>query len=173
MLPFNLPGPEFLAFYAVFAIAVIAALYFGRKRYESGPLPLADLTDPLLFACLRGGPKEVVRVATLGVIDRSLLQTTGSLVTRSPQAKPDLVRRRIEKEVLSHFEHPAEIDSILERSSVLRVAAEDYEDQLRRFQLIPDTGMLKMRFLFLIAALAALIGVGGTKLVIAYSAGRS
>jgi uncharacterized protein (TIGR04222 family) len=173
MNPFDLPGPQFLGFYALFAIAVIAMLYVGRSYYESGSPPSLDLVDPFLFACLRGGPKEVVRVATLGLIDRGILQATGNTVTRSPQATPALVRRRIEKEVLNYFKIPAEADSILQRPSVLRVAAEDYEDQLRRFQLIPDPDMLKMRLLFLIAALVAMVGVGGIKLMIAVSAGRS
>src|ERR1700730_2306480 len=99
MFPFGLPGPRFLFFYALFAIAVIVALYFGRNHYESGSPPSIDLKDPLLFACLRGGPKEVVSVATLGLIDRGLLRATGRTITRSPEAKPELVRRRIEKEV--------------------------------------------------------------------------
>jgi uncharacterized protein (TIGR04222 family) len=173
MFPFNLPGPEFLAVYVVFAIAVIAAFYFGRNYYEAGPPPAAELTDPLLFACLRGGPKEVVRVATLGLIDRGLLRTDDRTVTRAPEATPGLVRRRIDKEVLGYFAHPADVDAVLARPSVLRVAEEEYEDQLRRFGLIPDSGMLWMRFLFWIATLAALLAVGGTKLVVAHSTGHS
>jgi uncharacterized protein (TIGR04222 family) len=173
MFPFDLPGPSFLVFYALFAIAVMVALYFGRNHYESGPPPSIDLKDPLLFACLRGGPKEVVSVATLGLIDRGLLHATGRTITRSPEAKPELVRRRIEKEVLSYFKQPAEIDASLKDPSLLRVASEDYEEELRRYQLVPDTAILRMRFLFLIAALGALIGVGGIKLAVALSAGRS
>jgi len=176
MFPFDLPGPQFLGFYALFASAVIAAFHFGRRQYESGPIPSIDLTDPFLFACLRGGPKEVVRIATLGLIDRGLLKAegaSGSMLTRAPEAKPELVRRRIEKEVLSYFERSADIDSVLERPAAERVAAEDYEDQLRRYQLVPDAEMLKTRFLFLAATLAALIGVAGTKLAVALSAGRS
>jgi uncharacterized protein (TIGR04222 family) len=172
MFPFNLPGPEFLAFYVVFAIAVIAAFYAGRSRYEAGPLPPAELKDPLLFACLRGGPKEVVRVATLGLIDRGLLRTADRTVTRAPEAVPSLVRRRIDKEVLGYFAQPADVDAVLQRPSVLRVAEEEYEDQLRRFGLVPDEGMLWMRFLFWIATLAALLAVGVTKLVVAYRTGH-
>src|SRR5882757_2474011 len=144
MFPFNLPGPDFLFFYGLFAIAVIAALYFGRSHYESGALPSIDLKDPLLFACLRGGPKEVITVAMLGLIDRGLLKASGRAITRSPDAKPELVRRRIEKEVLSDFKQPTEIDAILKDASLLRVASEDYEEQLRSFQLIPDADMLRM-----------------------------
>jgi uncharacterized protein (TIGR04222 family) len=172
MFPFNLPGPEFLAFYVVFAIAVIAAFYAARNYYEAGSAPAAELTDPLLLACLRGGPKEVVRVAMLGLIDRGLLRTADRTVTRAPEATPDLVRRRIDKEVLNYFARPADVDAVLERPSVLRVAEEDYEERLRRLGLIPDSGMLWRRFLLWIATLAALLGVGGTKLVVALHTGH-
>jgi hypothetical protein len=39
MFPFDLPGPEFLAFYLVFAGALIGGLYLVRRRHESGPIP--------------------------------------------------------------------------------------------------------------------------------------
>jgi uncharacterized protein (TIGR04222 family) len=173
MFPFNLPGPQFLFFYALFAFAVIAAFYFVRRHYESGPPPSLDLGDPFLFACLRGGPKEVLSVAVLGLIDRDLLKVTGRTVTRSPDAKPEFVHRRIEKELLGYFKQPAEIDAALKDASLLRMASEDYEEQLRRNELVPSPEILRMRFQFLVAALAVLIGVGGIKLWVALSAGRS
>ena len=173
MFPFDLPGPQFLTFYAVFASVVIVAFYFGRRFLESGPLPSVDLTDPLLFACLRGGPKEVVRVATVGLIDRGLLKVSGRTVTRSAEAKSGIVHRRLEQQVLIHFEHGGEIDSIFNRSAAERVAAEDYESQLTRLRLVPDAGVLKMRVRLLVATLVALLGVGGIKLIIALAAGRS
>jgi uncharacterized protein (TIGR04222 family) len=173
MFPFNLPGPDFLFFYGLFALGVIAALYFGRRHYESGPLPSIDLKDPLLFACLRGGPKEVVSVAILGLIDRGFLKATGRTITRSSEAKPELVSRRMEKEVLGHFNQAAEIDAALKDAALLRVASQDYEEPLQHYQLVPDAHRLRIRFLLLMAALAALVGVGGIKLAIALSAGRS
>lgn len=173
MFPFDLPGPQFLMFYALFAIAVLAALHFGRRHLESGAPPSLDLKDPLLFACLRGGPKETLSVATLGLIDRGLLHATGRTITPSSKAKPELVSRRIEKELLDHFKHAAGMRSALNNTALLRTASEDYEEPLRRHRLVPDPAMLRTRFLLLIAALAALLGVGGIKLAVALSAGRS
>jgi uncharacterized protein (TIGR04222 family) len=173
MFPFDLPGPQFLVFYALFAIAVVAALYFGRRHLESGPPPSLDLKDPLLFACLRGGPKETLSVATLGLIDRGLLHATGRTVTPSSEAKPELVGRRIEKELLNHFKHFDGMRSAWNDAALLRTASEDYEEPLRRHRLVPNPAMLRTRFLLLIAALAALLGVGGIKLAVALSAGRS
>jgi uncharacterized protein (TIGR04222 family) len=173
MFPFNLPGPEFLAFYVVFVIAVLTVLYFGRRHYESGSPPSIDLKDPLLFACLRGGPKEVVSVAILGLIDRGFLESSGRTITRSPEAKPELVSRRMEREVLGYFRQGAEIDAALKDAALLRVASEDYEEPLQRYRLVPDARLRIIRFLLLMAALAAILGVGGIKLAVALSAGRS
>jgi len=170
MFPFNLPGPQFLVFYALFAIAVIAFFFFVRRRGEEGTPPPGSANDPLLLACLRGGPSEVIRVATLGLIDRGLLTVSDRTVTRS--AKPEVVNRRIEKEVLKHFEHGADIDSILGRSSAQRVAKEDYEDQLIRLRLVPDSELAKRRVQLIILALAVLLGVGGTKLFVALQTSR-
>jgi len=64
MNPFDLPGPQFLLFYIIFAGLVITGLVFWRRRAESSPsTPRIDLSDPYLIAYLRGGEKEVRRVA--------------------------------------------------------------------------------------------------------------
>src|SRR5688572_23530311 len=98
MFPFTLPGPQFLLFYAVFAAAVILALFFLRSHLESVPHDTVDLNDPYLFACLRGGPKEVLTASLLGLIDRGLLTTKGSIVSQSANAISALVKKRIDKE---------------------------------------------------------------------------
>src|SRR5215813_9484682 len=141
MYPFDLPGPQFLAFYIPFATIVIAAFYFVRRRYESGPLPPVRPTDPLLFACLRGGPKEVVRVATLGLLDRGRLKIPGAAGAAQTQPGLGLPHRRIEKEILEHFKSPDDLDSVVDRPAIQRVAVEDYESELIRLRLLPDAEM--------------------------------
>src|ERR1700730_415261 len=131
MFPFNLPGPQFLLFYIVFAAAVLATLYFARLRFEQGTPGSIDLQDPFVFACLRGGPTEVVRVATMGLIDRGLLQVAGSGARPSPQAGGDSVRRPLERGIMHHFARGAELLSVLTAPGPLR-AADEYEAQLRR-----------------------------------------
>lgn len=173
MFPFDLPGPQFLAFYAMFAVAVIAAMYFARRGYETFPAPSVQLSDPFLLACLRGGPKEVISVAVLGLIDRGLLETNGSTIRRSLEATQGDIRRRIEKVLLSHFQHPAGLAAALQSKSLLSVASQEYEEPLQRQRLVPDAHVLKTRFLLLLAALAALLGAGGIKLAVALAAGRS
>src|SRR5262245_10580229 len=105
MFPFDLPGPQFLVFYALFALAVILTLNIGRRLHEAGPAPQIDTTDPYLFACLRGGPAEVARVATLGLIDRGQLVISDRRVKWAPHTRIDPRRPRTEQAVLRHFEH--------------------------------------------------------------------
>jgi uncharacterized protein (TIGR04222 family) len=114
MFPFNLPGPQFLAFYAVFGAAVAAAYHFARRHIESGMPPPINQKDPYLFACLRGGPKEVVCVVTLGLIDRGLLKMHGNVIAREADVTPDFARRPIEKEVLQYLKSRADLASMLE-----------------------------------------------------------
>jgi uncharacterized protein (TIGR04222 family) len=171
MFPFNLPGPQFLVFYALFAVAAIAFFFFVRRHGEEGTPPPGGANDPLLLACLRGGPAEVVRVATLGLIDRGLLTVSDHTITRS--ATPEAVDRRLEKEILKRSEQGADIDLILVRSAAQRIAKEDYEDQLIRLRLVPDSELANRRIKLMFLALAVLLGVGGIKLFVALQAGRS
>ena len=173
MFPLDLPGPQFLIFYGLFAVVVIAALHFARRRHESLPLPRIDPQDPYLFACLRGGPREVACIATLALIDRGLLQISGRMVRRGPNAQTDLARRQIEKEVLRHFANESELFSIMTQPRALTAAAAEYEAELRRHQLVPDEELRNARHRFLLTAAACLVGLGGAKLIVALSAGRS
>src|ERR1700722_14830241 len=170
MFPFNLPGPQFLLFYGMLCVAVLVVLYLARHHAESGPPPPIGAQDPYLLACLRGGPKEVACDVTIGLIDRGLLQIADRTVTRSPTAKPELVRRRIEKEVLNYFEDPAELFSVMRRPSVLAVAAAEYKNELRRHGLIPDEQMQRTRRALMYAALGVLIAIGAAKLLVALQA---
>jgi hypothetical protein len=71
--PFDLHGPQFLAFYICFAFALLSVLYLSRTLGGSREIAKPPMDDPYFVACLRGGEKECVRVATLALIDRGLL----------------------------------------------------------------------------------------------------
>lgn len=47
MFPLDLPGPDFLAFYGLFAAIVIAALHIARRHREQLPLPQIDPRIPI------------------------------------------------------------------------------------------------------------------------------
>jgi uncharacterized protein (TIGR04222 family) len=172
MNPLALPGPQFLFFYVLFVAAVFGLLHFGRRAYEAGALPTLGTKDPYLFACLNGGPTEVIRVGTVGLVDRGLLQLTGSTAHPAANIAPQFGQPRIEREILAHFRDGASVSSAWENRKLLDVASTDYEDRLRGLNLLPNTETQNMRRLALGVAIAALLGLGLVKIGIALSAGR-
>lgn len=68
--PFDLPGPDFLVFYAFLGVLTIGLLWFARRASEGADAPRIDYSDPYLLAYLRGGQSEVIRVVT-SIADRS------------------------------------------------------------------------------------------------------
>jgi uncharacterized protein (TIGR04222 family) len=172
MNPLALPGPQFLVFYVFYALAVLALLQVWRRWREAGALPTIGTKDPYLFACLNGGPTEVIRVGTVGLVDRGLLQLTGSTAHPAANIAPQFGQPRIEREILAHFRGGASVSSAWENRTLLDVASTHYEDRLRGLNLLPNTEMQNMRRLALGVAIAALLGLGLVKIGIALSAGR-
>lgn len=173
MNPFDLTGPQFLLFYTVFAAAVVAGLVFWRKRAElSSSSPRIDLSDPYLIAYLRGGKSEVLRVATVTLIDRGLLMRNGSHIYRAENASPDSVRRPVEQALLKKYARGGEVSWMFEDDGLSK-ACEPYGDTLRRVRLLPDEYVNQARLMRLVVAIFVLTGVGFTKVFIALNAGRS
>lgn len=172
MNPLALPGPQFLIFYVLFAVVVLGLLYLARRAYEAGPLPTIEFKDPYLFACLSGGPAEVIRVATLGLVDRGLLQLTGKTARTVQSVAPQFGQPQVERNILAHFRGGDSVSSAWENRELLDVARTNYEDRLRSLNLLPDAETQSVRRLALGLAIAALLGLGLVKIGIALSAGR-
>lgn len=113
MNPFDLPGPQFLLFYLIFAAVVLVALVGLRRLLEAGPAPKIDIFDPYLIADLRGGTKEALSVAMVSLADRGLLAVNGTEVKRTPSASPQMVRKPIEHAILSGSSGPTAASSLL------------------------------------------------------------
>src|SRR6185503_2403683 len=145
--PFDLPGPQFLAVYLVFVVATLLGLYLVRRDRESAAAPPSHLRDPYLIACLRGGTVEVSRVATLGLIDRGLLDLSGKVATAQPGADATRGLARVERDVLGHFRPFAQLDSVFRARRVLASAESDYSVPLRHLGLLPDSAALRFRAL--------------------------
>jgi len=72
--PLDLPGPQFLVFYPLFALCVAAIVRSLRPRLEAtqeGVFP--SLNDPYRIALLRDGRREAVRIAVLALVERGVL----------------------------------------------------------------------------------------------------
>ena len=168
--PFDLPGPEFLAFYVVFAVIVLIMLYLVRRAGELTDTPRVRFEDPYLIAYLRGGKNEALRVATVSLIDRGLLKWEGgAALTATAGAIPS---RPIEQLLVAYFAVVRVAPSIF-RDGGLAAGTGDYRETLIRLGLVPSEAEVSARRRRLWVTLALLIGVAGTKLAVAISRGRS
>jgi uncharacterized protein (TIGR04222 family) len=172
MNPFDLAGPQFLLFYLIFAVLVITGSVFWRKRAELTQSPRIDLSDPYLIAYLRGGQREVLRVATVALIDRGLLVRTGKQLKRAEKASPDSVQRPVEKALLNKYARSGEMSWMFDDDG-LGKACEPYGKTLRQARLLPDEWVNQRRLMRLVVTCFLLGGVGFAKVLIALAAGRT
>jgi uncharacterized protein (TIGR04222 family) len=170
--PFDLPGPEFLFFYLVLSVVVIAALTFWRRASESAGAPKMDLSDPYLIAHLRAGEKEALCVALISLIDRGLLTVEGTQIQRAKNAGPESVRRPIEKALMEIYEKPGTAASIFDDPRLKPVCDQDQEI-LKRIGFLPDDSVAQARLVRVIVACCILGGVGAIKIIIALDRGRT
>lgn len=173
MNPFYFSGPEFLFFYIVFTVIVLGGVVFWRRRAElpAAP-PKLDLSDPYLIAYLRGGDAEVLRVATVTLIDRGLLKAEGTRLYRAEHASPNAVRRPVEQALLKKYASGGEAVWMFEDDG-LKTACQEYERALKKVQLLPDASVNQARLRRLVVAALLLTGVGFTKIFLALSQGRT
>jgi uncharacterized protein (TIGR04222 family) len=171
MNPFQLTGFSFLAFYLVVGILVVWALRRWFDHSESRGVPAQNLTDPYLIAHLRAGKNEALRVATVALLDRGLLQSEGEKIKTRNSDAVSLVKRPIEKAILRKFLSAGEAHEVFKDAGAL-AACKDYEDTLIQQGLITNSGVLLNRLIPAFFALMTLILVTATKINIAFSQGR-
>jgi uncharacterized protein (TIGR04222 family) len=171
MNPFDLPGPQFLFFYAVFSVAVLLLASLATARAEGGDAPRLGFDDPYLLATLRGGVNEALRVAAVSLVDRGLLEAAGERLHTAREDAADLARRPIEKLLLRKFVTPGEAASIFDDAAAIDAGAV-YGQTLVQLGLWPDAAAARMRNLRFTAAAAALLGMAGVKIAVALARGR-
>ena len=170
--PLDLPGPEFLVFYTLFALVTLGLLYVARAAGESGAPPRIDTGDPYLIAYLRGGRHAALRVATITLIDRGLL--VADVVTRTVVAPAQVTtpRHPIEQALVRHFEQ-SHLATTVFGNDALTAACAEYERRLAALGLIPDEARRSARRRLLAGALVVLVGLSVAKVSVAFARGRS
>jgi uncharacterized protein (TIGR04222 family) len=172
MNPFDLRGPEFLAFYLILGALVFTLLVFSRQLIDSADAVKADLSDPYLIAFLRGGTNELVRVATISLVHRKLLQVEGTKISVTSPGVAGSVRFPIEQKLLLCFANAGEAVSAFSDSGCI-FAAESYIPPLEKLGLLPDDALRARRSKILGLALAVLLGVALIKIAVAFSRGHT
>jgi uncharacterized protein (TIGR04222 family) len=172
MNPFDWRGPEFLFFYLIYSTVVIVILAWLLKQAETFRAPKLDLGDPYLIAHLRGGKNEVLRVAVISLIDRGLLIASGENLSLGKNASPDMVRTPLDQSILQTFTYSAAASTVFQDAK-LGLHADRYGETLKALRLLPDAELTAARWLRFLVGVLLLVGVGGVKVLIALSRGRT
>src|SRR5262245_49831152 len=168
MNPFDLRGPEFLLFYLVLGIATLTVLRFLRRANEADPSSHVMLDDYLSIAYLRGGRNEALRVATLNLINRGLLDVSADGVVRTRDAKAiPQAAKPLERSILQAFRDPGTASSIFSNAALGAQAAFHCEPPLVRLGLLPDEARSAARLRLWMAAVFVLAGVAAIKIGVA------
>jgi uncharacterized protein (TIGR04222 family) len=170
--PFDLPGPDFLVFYSFLGTLTIGLLWLARRASEAADPPRIDYSDPYLLAYLRGGQSEVIRVVTVSLIDRGLLQSNDDQLVAVNHNAVNIVHRPIEKALLQHFRFRAKASSAFTSPAILSTCQE-YKDTLQRLGLLPDESIQRARLWRFVIAVIVLTGVAALKILIALQRGRT
>ena len=171
--PFDLRGPEFLAFYFTLGVVVTAVVAVLRWRSESTVVATGPLVDYLKIAYLRAGADEALRVAILALIDRGLMTMVGD--DRVQAALPTMPAGllRTEQRLLESCKAVTPAHQLVSDHSLRMTARTDCEGHLVRAGLLPDANIKAARMTLLFAGVSLLTVVAIIKILVALSRGRT
>ncbi len=170
--PFDLRGPEFLAFFILFSAAVVIVADGLRKRREAREPSTFNLAqDPYQVAYLQGGTIHLVQSAVLSLLDRKLLKARDSHLRTTDPKSIELVRRPLEKAILQRFLTEGKVLSLFS-DTIINEKAEDIGDGLRGMKLIPDEKQKLYRLSLFLMGLILVWAVAGNKIYVALSRGH-
>ena len=170
--PLDLPGPQFLLFYLGLGVAVLVALRMLRSVSEGGDPPRLDTSDPHLIAYLRGGKNEALRVGTVSLIDRGLLEIDDKDAVCARSGAAEAAARPVERALLRHFERPRAATDIFDDAE-LEAACAEYRARLTRLDLLPSDETKRTRRRRLMLGLLVLVGLSAAKIWVALGRGRT
>jgi uncharacterized protein (TIGR04222 family) len=168
--PMEMPGPQFLAFYAAVAASLTVLTWWLRHKYEGGPAPRLPNADPYQIAFLRGGADEVLRVALFQLLDREALAVKDGRIGPGPKAD-EPARDDIEADVLAHFSIAAEPKTLFDGGRSSRLCGR-YEPELVRLGLLPGPEDRRRRWRIGVPVAMLLTGLAIAKFSIGISRDR-
>ncbi len=171
--PFDLRGPDFLLFYLFLGVVVTTVVMLLRHRGEPQQAGTAPLTDYLKIAYLRGGSAEAIRVASLALMDRGLLELVDAHHIKTAVESLPAGLQRTEERLLDACRQPVRASSLLDDTALQVAATVECEPQLVRAGLLPDDRLKAVWTGLRTMALLILGSVAALKIVIAVSRGRT
>ncbi len=170
---FDLPGPQFLVFYTLFAALVWCVIYGALSLQWGNARRTTLLADPYQIACLRVGLFEAARLGIISLVDRGLA-TLPSPGVVEPEDKP-MPRglHPIEQAILTSCRRPrGKVGVGLAGLAGARRVPRDAR-AANRMGLAPSVDAKLLRAVLCLAAGAVVVGVGIVKIDIAVDRGRS
>jgi uncharacterized protein (TIGR04222 family) len=171
MNPFDLPGPEFLLFYLILGAMLLIVLFALRRYGEPDPSTPVQLTEPYEIAYLRGGANEVLRLATVGLIDRGLLDVKDKRVKVTDPAQAKQIRHPVDHALLESFRSGGEATAVFS-NSYLKGQCDSYTRKLTELGLLPDEQSNAQRRTVYRAVVGVLLLVAAVKIALAIERGR-
>jgi uncharacterized protein (TIGR04222 family) len=172
--PFDLRGPEFLVFYIILGMLVTVGVVVLRRASEPFVVtPAGSLTDYLKIAYLRGGAEEALRVATLALIDRGLVELVGEDTLHAVPANAPGRLQRTEERLLENCKVPTKASELLSDESLRVTVSVECEPSLMQAGLLPDDRVKASRLWLLFVAMLFLGFVAFLKILVALGRGRT
>ncbi len=172
MNPFELPGPQFLAFYAMLGAGVVFAVYVLKQRAEGGEPIRLPSTDPYLIAYLRGGATEAVRLGVTVLVDRLLLELDGDRVVRREGVSPTHGSNDLEHAILEQCDTATRPADLATSPRLQDIAMRSYEPPLVQLRLLADSETRMRRFQDAGLAIVLLLVVAAVKVAIGVARNR-
>lgn len=186
MNPLDLRGPEFLRFYLLYGLGVLAMAWLirtwllGRKpdpgqgHWSPGVYPREGDAYPI--ALLRGGPREVIHTVLGSLLSAGLITVEERTVRRPNEAPPPRLPP-IESEAFGGLAIADCGIGIVGAEAAVGAAVEPYvkqmEEDLRRQGLALSEAQGRSFERLRLLALAALLALGTAKILVALSRGRT
>jgi uncharacterized protein (TIGR04222 family) len=173
MNPFDLPGPQFLALYALLGIAAVGAVYYFKQQAESGEPVRLPSSDPYVIAYLRGGAEEAIRLGVAVLVDRQLLAIgTGDTVSVREGVRPTHGSNDLERAILEECENDKYPRDLVASHRLQAVARRSFEPLLHQMRLLAGAETHQRRLRQAGFAIIVLVVVAAIKVAIGISRNR-
>ena len=173
MNPFDLPGPQFLALYAMLGILAVWAVYHLKQKAEAGEPGRLPVSDPYLIAYLRDGASEAVRLGVAVLVDRQLLAIgAGDTVSVREGVTPMHGSNDLERAILEQSTTATDPSKLVSSLRLQEVARRSYEPTLMHMKLLADADVRARRALEAGVAAVVLVVVAGIKVAVGVARNR-
>jgi uncharacterized protein (TIGR04222 family) len=168
----TLRGPEFLALFIAICVVIYFLVSGAIAVGERTPGDAPRIRDPYVIAYLRGGLEGLIRVVTLSLVLRGLLQLDAERLRTADPTEIDRANVPIEKVILAACRRRAALEQIQSTTGV-RTVGEEYRRHLLDRDLIANEAMELRRRLVVLIGVAVVVSLAIAKIFVALNTGHT